>query len=168
MVLSCSSSAYVWYDAGITVNVDLEGSGSMGNFMGEWKSNSYDYRVAVHSDAKFNLPAGTTQFYRAGTAAKCYSNVWSTATINIDGVEKTVCIANAHTYNTAKFDITSAGLLTVDNGDGTKSAAAVVPTEGATYTTVSGSTNVSDWSFSMATYTDEAGTVHTIYYKDFN
>ena len=168
IVLSCSSSAYIWFDAGMKVTLNTEGDGTYSNFIGEWKSGDYSYRIAIHSDAKFAIPESTSRFYNNSSKASFYGNFFTTATINIDGVEKTVCIANAHYYKNASFNIVPSNWLTAENEDGTKSVAAVVPTEGAAYTTVEGSTYVSDWSFNKATYTDEAGVTHEIYYKDFN
>ena len=165
IVLSCSSSAYIWFDAGMKVTLNTEGDGTYSNFIGEWKGNSYDYRIAIHSDAKFDIPESTSRFYNNSSKASFYGNFFTTATINIDGVEKTVCIANAHTNKNASFNVVPSDWLTAENEDGTKSVAAVVPVEGATYTTEEGSTYVGDWSFNKATYTDEAGVTHTIYYK---
>ena len=168
IVLSCSSSAYIWFDAGMKVTLNTEGDGTYSNFIGEWMGNNFDYRIAIHSDAKFDIPESTSRFYNNSKKASFYGNFFTTATINIDGVEKTVCIANAHTNKNASFNVVPSDWLTAENEDGTKSVAAVVPVEGATYTTVEGSTYVSDWSFTKATYTDEAGVTHEIYYKDFN
>ena len=167
IVLSCSSSTYIWFDAGMKVTLNTEGDGTYTNFMGEWKSGNYSYRIAIHSDAKFSIPESTVRFYNNSTKEEFYGNFFTTATINIDGVEKTVCIANAHYYKNASFNVAPSDWLTAENEDGTKSVAAVVPVEGATYTTVEGSTYVSDWSFNKATYTDEAGVTHEIYYKEF-
>ena len=165
IVLSCSSSTYIWFDAGMKVTLNTEGDGTYTNFMGEWKSGNYSYRIAIHSDAKFSIPESTVRFYNNSTKEEFYGNFFTTATINIDGVEKTVCIANAHYYKNASFNVAPSDWLTAENEDGTKSVAAVVPVEGVAYTTEEGTTYVGDWSFSKATYTDEAGVTHTIYYK---
>jgi hypothetical protein len=137
----------VTFDSGIKVKLN-------GNFAA-LISHGWDYwtTVAIHSDAKFDVPEGTKLYNHETNYSQNYMNVYSTATITIDGVEKTVWVANEVVYTQGKiFSYSMADYINETNADGTKSAADIVPV--GEYTTVEGSTRVGDWNFQKAVNQD--------------
>jgi len=119
--------------------------------------------LAIHSDATFALPAETTMYEHENTYSSCYVGAWSEATVTIDGVEKTVWVANESLFReNEKFTYSQDDLIPTVNADGTRSAAKVVAT--GSYTTVSGETRIGDWLFKKATDTDG----NVIYYYSVN
>ncbi len=143
----------VVFDSGINVKA----TGSYGYLLAHgWSSFT---TLAIHADARFDLPAEMKVYNQAVNYASYYINVWNAATLTIDGVERTVWVANENIYKANQtFTYSQDDLLPVVNADGTRSAVRVAP--GGSYTTAEGETLVGDWHFKKAT--NESGEV--IYY----
>jgi endonuclease/exonuclease/phosphatase family metal-dependent hydrolase len=141
------------FDSEIAVNV----SGSYNHLLAHaWGSYT---TLAIHSGAKFKLPAETNVYNHENTYSSVYSNAWNEATVTIDGEEKTVWVAGEHFYKeNEKLTLTQDDLLSVVNDDGTRSAARI--SAFGSYTTTDGESRVGDWLFKKAI--DENGNV--IYY----
>ena len=140
-----TSDKIITIDSGITINAPNV-SGFIAN---AW---SGPMTVAIHSDAKFNIPEGATMYTHpvANTARPYYGNVWSEATIMLDGETQTVLVANEQTYRTNEvFTYSQADILPVVNADGSRSASAV--SAAGSFTTAEGTTRVGDWNFNKAT-----------------
>ena len=151
-----AKSCAIMIGEGMTVNT----TGVYSYFVGAW-SDGYTYDLSVHSDAKFNL-SNSANFYNIGvnTDINCTYLIYSSATINIDGVDKEVYF----TFTQASGKKPTIPITTlVDNGEGSKSFTDRVLVDGA-YTTASGTVGY-ELVFTKATYVDASGTTHTIYYK---
>lgn len=151
------ASCYLTFGSGITVKTSSE----YVYIVGSWSAGT-DYRWSISTDAKFISSMGTlmTQSYNGGSTHISYN---TPVTLTIDGKTVKALIAE---YTTTTSTATVPASKFVDNGDGTKSVADLTFTAG-NYVSVADSDVVLDTAgaYTKATYTDGAGTVHTIYYK---
>ena len=147
----------ITFDSGIKVTVKGAYNALIRHQWSSWAN------VAVHTDAKFDLPESTNFYCMSNNYSDSNINFWNSATIMLDGREQTVWVANESQFKVSGQvkDFTRNEILPVVNADGTRSAAKVVPAAGS-YTTTDGNTVVGDWESICKKAVNENGDV--IYY----
>ena len=136
------------FDSGIKVNMT-------GNFTAVFAHAWALYtNVAIHTDAKFNVPEGTAFHNHENDYSEISINFFNEATITIDGEERTVWVANArmNKYH-VQYSYSLDEVIPTINDDGSRSPRKVVPADGE-FTTVENTgwdNEVGDWNFSKAT-----------------
>ena len=147
MQLDVNSVKGITFDSGITVNV----TGNINCFI----EHKWDWwtMTAVHTDAKFNLPEDAIFYLHNDNephVSHSYMSTWNTATIMLDGEEKTVWVSLQDRYvHDQYFQYSQDDIISVENADGSRSSAEVVPAAGS-YQTADGTIRVGDWNFNKA------------------
>jgi hypothetical protein len=145
-----TSSVYI--KSGVTINADV----NYASIVGEWAEGTYH----VYLDQGVTYNGTVNNFFAMKNGTKSFY-IYNTKTVMIDGVEKTVVLGTYASYGKSN---TSNGYFNM-----TKLAGINAIVDGANYISSSESATYGELgSFTKATYTDEAGTVHTIYYQEKN
>ena len=141
-------------------------TGNYAYFIGAWNgasTNAYKYHLDVHSDAQFDLNIQNDFMIMGSPTTKPSSYIFfSTATLNIDGVEKTVYCTDGWTE--IQKPLISKSVLT-DNEYGTKSMPKFTPVQGE-YVTQGEEYIGYQLHFMKATYVDENNVEHVVYYHE--
>ena len=144
-----SATTYVYIMSDVTINAKV----NYASVVGEWTNGTYH----IYMDLDVTYNGTVNNFFAMKNGTKSFY-LYNTDTVMIDGVEKTVVLA---TYASYGKDDTSNGYFKIPRLEGLN---AVV--DGANYLSTSETATYGDLSsFTKATYTDEGGTVHTIYYQ---
>ena len=144
-----TKTAYVTIKSGITINAKV----NFGSIIGNWENGTYHNYV----DLGFTYNGTVNNFFAMKNGTKSFY-VSKSATVTIDGEERNVVLGTYASYGSSD---TSNGYFTLSRLKGLN---AVV--EGADYTSTTETATYGNLgSFTKATYTDAAGTVHTIYYQ---
>ena len=139
-----SSQTYIDIRSDVTFKANVK----YGSILGEWGDGNY--YISIQEGATFDIV--DSNFIRIGNkTVNVYC--WSIETLNVDGVEKQVKVVNTYKYSSAGYHQVSNSLFYAD-------------VENAAYTSTETTASYAHLgSFTKATYTDEGGTVHTIYYQ---
>ena len=141
-----SATSNVHIKGGVTFNAAV----NYGSIVGEWTTGTYN--VYIEPGVTLN---GTVNNFTALSSNTKTVYFYDTVTATIDGVEKSVIVATMNpataTAGYYKYDAIKAIDFVVD---------------GANYVSTTETLACGDLgTFTKATYTDDAGTVHTIYYQ---
>ena len=148
--------SHIIYGSGIVVTLN-NGTKNYNYFMGAWAAVG-TFRYSIHENAKFNLASTVSRFIQNCKTADLYVTYYGDYV-----VDDAPAYAGKQTFVAAggsETTIKPADILTVDNGDGTKSIAPVVE-QGTTLVAGDASTTISTGNLGTFASTTTSG----VYYK---